>query len=84
MNKTSNNFWRFLYTWSGEDNSILKTCNEGIQNRFALIGFFVLTIFVGCFLSASFFTYNLFEGARWISLPIGLIWSAMLVNIYLL
>lgn len=84
MNKAVNEIRLFLFTCSGEDNYILKKCSAKIQTRFALIGFFVLLIFSGCLFSASCFAYSLFEGAKWASLPIGLIWGAVVVNMYLL
>jgi hypothetical protein len=84
MNKTINSLRLFLFTCSGEDNYILKRCKSTIQRRFALIGFFVLLIFVGCFFSATLFSYSLFQGAVWISIPIGVFWGAMVVNMYLL
>lgn len=84
MNKTLSEIRLFLFTCSGEDNYILKRCNSVIQKRFALIGGFVLLIFIGCFFSATLFSYSLFQGARWISIPIGIFWGAMVVNMYLL
>lgn len=84
MNKTFNEIRQFLFTCSGEDNFILKRCNVVIQKRFAFIGGFVLLIFIGCFFSATLFSYSLFQGAKWISIPIGIFWGAMVVNIYLL
>lgn len=84
MNKKLSDIRLFLFTCSGEDNYILKRCNWGIQKRFALIGFFVLLIFTGCFFSATLFCISLFQGASLISLFIGIFWGAMVVNIYLL
>ncbi|MTH15664.1 DUF4407 domain-containing protein [Flavobacterium sp. LC2016-01] len=84
MNKAVNEIRLFLFTCSGEDNYILKRCNANIQTRFALIGFFVLLIFTGCFFSATFFIISLFDGAKWVSLPMGIIWGAVIVNMYLL
>lgn len=84
MNKAVNEIRLFLFTCSGEDNYILKKCSGKIQKRFALIGFFVLLIFSGCLFSATCFAYSLFEGAKWASLPIGIIWGAVVVNMYLL
>ena len=84
MNKTINEIRLFLFTCSGEDNFILKRCKWGIQRRFAQIGFFVLLIFFGCFLSATLFTLYLFEGALWLDVLFGIIWGAIIVNIYLL
>ncbi|MGL2965880.1 DUF4407 domain-containing protein [Flavobacterium sp. XGLA_31] len=84
MNKVVSDIRLFLFTCSGEDNYILKRCNNSMQLRFALIGFFVVCIFVGCFLSAYCFVDSLFNGASWISFPLGIIWGAIVVNIYLL
>lgn len=85
MSKTYNEIRLFLFTCSGEDNFILKRCKGQIQSRFALLGFFVLFIFVGCFFSATFFTYSMFDGgARLLSIPMGIIWGAIVVNMYLL
>ena len=84
MNKTLNSLRLFLFTCSGEDNYILKSCKTAIQSRFAMIGFFVLFIFAGCFFSATLFCLSLFQGAKWVSIPVGILWGAMVVNIYLL
>jgi hypothetical protein len=84
MNKRINKLRLFLFTCSGEDNYILKRCKTKIQLRFAVIGLFVVLIFFGCFISASCFTYSLFKGALWASIPIGVFWGAMVVNMYLL
>lgn len=84
MNKAVNEIRLFLFTCSGEDNYILKRCNAKIQTRFALIGFFVLLIFIGCFFSATFFIISLFDGAKWVGVPMGIIWGAVIVNMYLL
>lgn len=84
MNKAINELRLFLFTCSGEDNYILKRCSSKTQQRFALIGFFVLLIFTGCFFSATCFAYSLFEEAKWASIPMGIIWGAVVVNMYLL
>jgi hypothetical protein len=84
MKKTLSDIHLFLFTCSGEDNYILKRCNWGIQRRFALIGFFVVLIFVGCFFSATLFCISLFQNASLISLFMGVFWGAMVVNMYLL
>ena len=85
MNKKYNKIRLFLFTCSGEDNFILKRCKEQIQKRFALLGFFVLLIFVGCFFSATFFIYSLFDGlTKILSIPMGIAWGAIVVNMYLL
>ena len=74
----------FLSTCSGEDSYIISKCSKPIQISFALIGFFVLTIFFGCFISALFFSYSVFDEAKWISIPLGIFWGAIITNIYLL
>jgi len=84
MNKAVNQLRLFLCTCSGEDDSIIRNCSKTIQLRFALIGFFVLLIFFGCFLSATVFTYSLFQGSTLVSIPMGIIWGAVVANIYLL
>lgn len=84
MNKAVNEIRLFLFTCSGEDNYILKRCSAKIQRRFALLGFFVLLIFIGCFFSATFFIISLFDGAKWVSFPMGIIWGTVIVNMYLL
>lgn len=84
MSKTADDIRLFLCTCSGEDGFIVKKCIKPIQVRFASIGFFVLLIFFVCFWSATLFTYKLFEGARWISVPMGIIWGLIVANIYLL
>jgi hypothetical protein len=84
MNKKLSDIRLFLFTCSGEDNYILKRCNWGIQQRFALIGFFVVLVFVGCFFSATLFSISLFQDVSFLSLPIGIFWGAMVVNMYLL
>ncbi len=84
MNKPLSDKYLFLFTCSGEDNYILKKCNWGIQKRFALIGFFVLLIFFSCFFSATLFTFSLFEGLLLFDILFGIIWGAIIANIYLL
>ncbi|AWG22242.1 hypothetical protein FFWV33_12300 [Flavobacterium faecale] len=84
MNKAVNQLRLFLCTCSGEDDFIIRKCSNAIQLRFALIGFFVLFIFFCCFLSATFFTYSLFQGTKWVSIPMGIIWGSIITNIYLL
>lgn len=84
MNNKVDSIRLFLSTCSGEDSYIISRCSKPIQISFALIGFFVLTIFFGCFISASFFSYSVFEEAKWISIPMGIFWGAIITNIYLL
>lgn len=84
MKKTTNSFRLFLCTFSGEDNFIIKKCSPAIQVTFALIGVFVIVIFIGCFTSAFEFFDSLFQGNFLISIPIGIIWALLVTNMYLL
>ncbi|HSC54175.1 MAG TPA: DUF4407 domain-containing protein [Phnomibacter sp.] len=85
MNKAINRLRLFLCTFSGEDDYIIRECNPRIQISFALIGLFVMLIFVGCWVSASSFMAELFEGSgKWLSLPIGIVWALLVANMYLL
>lgn len=84
MNKAVNGFRLFLSIFSGEDDYIIRRCPVNIQISFALIGLFVILIFVGCFVSAYEFSVSLFEGSLLISIPIGIVWAMMVTNMYLL
>lgn len=84
MNEATNSFRLFLCTFSGEDNFIIKKCSTAIQVTFALIGTFVIAIFIGCFISAYEFFNSLFQGNFFISFPIGIIWALLVTNMYLL
>lgn len=84
MNKIANSFRLFLCTFSGEDNFIIKKCSSSIQITFALIGAFVIAIFIGCFTSAYEFFDSLFQGSFLISFPIGITWALLVTNMYLL
>lgn len=79
-----NNLRKRLCYFSGEDRTIVGECPAKIQRSFASIGLFVFIIFIGCFLSATSFTYSLFEGVRWLSVPLGVVWALIVTNIYLL
>lgn len=85
MNKAINRLRLFFCTFSGEDDYIIRECNKRIQISFALIGLFVMLIFAGCWISASSFMAELFEGSsKWMSLPIGILWALLIANMYLL
>jgi hypothetical protein len=84
MTNQTRKYNRFLVACSGEDEFIIKKCSIVIQKRFELIGFCVALIFLICFLSATFFTYSLFQDSHWVSFPMGIIWGAVVANIYLL
>lgn len=73
-----------LTTFSGEDGYVLKKSPNSLKINFAVIGFFVLLIFIGCFISATTFTYSLFDNNAFISTPFGVFWASIITIIYLL
>ncbi|MFD2890880.1 DUF4407 domain-containing protein [Flavobacterium chuncheonense] len=73
-----------LTTFSGEDGYILKNSPNNLKVSFAVIGFFVMLIFIGCFTSATTFTYSLFDENPLISIPFGILWATIITIIYLL
>ncbi|MDP3930672.1 MAG: DUF4407 domain-containing protein [Bacteroidota bacterium] len=75
---------RILCTFSGDDYSIISQCKDKtIQYRFMLIGGFVTAIFALCFISF-YFTFTKLIQNNFIGLLIGLFFSYMITNIYLL
>lgn len=84
MNQAIHNLRLFFCFFSGEDDFIIRKCNASIQIRFALIGLFVLLVFIGCWLSAALFMSHIFDDVRWISVPVGIIWALLVTNLYLL
>jgi len=84
MNQAIDSVRLFFCFFSGEDDFIIRKCNFRIQIYFAFIGFFVIMLFVGCWASATLFMSHLFDEARWISLPVGIIWALLVINLYLL
>lgn len=85
MNKSINRLRLFFCTFSGEDDYIIRKCDTGIQISFAFIGLFVMIVFAGCWISASSFMSELFEGSgKWLSFPIGILWALLVANMYLL
>jgi ABC-type multidrug transport system fused ATPase/permease subunit len=77
------NLSRILYTFSGDDYSIISQSDRTIQNRFKAIGGFVTAIFALCFISCYFTFTKLFQN-YFIGIPIGVFFSYMITNIYLL
>lgn len=74
-----------LLIFSGEDKQIIElTENDYIKNAFAKIGFFVILIFVFCWVSAILFVSHLFENSIILSITVGLIWGVLITNLYLL
>ncbi len=77
------NLSRALCTFSGDDYSIISQSDKTIQNRFMAIGAFVTAIFALCFISCYFTFTKLFQN-YFIGIPIGIFFSYMITNIYLL
>ena len=77
------NLSRILCTFSGDDYSIISQSDRTIQNRFKTIGGFVTAIFALCFISCYFTFTKLFQN-YFIGIPIGIFFSYMITNIYLL
>jgi ABC-type multidrug transport system fused ATPase/permease subunit len=77
------NLRRILCTFSGDDYSIISQSDITIQKRFMAIGGFVVAIFVLCFVSCYFTFTKLFQN-YFIGIPIGIFFSYMITNIYLL
>ena len=84
MNRAINRLRLFFCTFSGEDDYIIRKCEADIQISFALIGLFVILVFIGCWASASLFMSHLFEGSILISVFVGIIWAMLVTNLYLL
>jgi hypothetical protein len=77
------NLSKILCTFSGDDYSIISKSDRIIQNRFKVIGSFVTAIFALCFISCYFTFTKLFQN-YFIGIPIGIFFSFMITNIYLL
>lgn len=75
---------RLCYFCSGEDAYIIKKCNKQVRVGFALTGLFVQVVFALCWWSAVLFMSHIFDGARWISIPLGIFWALLVTNLYLL
>lgn len=84
MSQAIHNVRLLFCSFSGEDDFIIRKCSTGIQIRFALIGAFVVLIFVGCWLSAGLFVSHIFDNARWISIPVAVVWAFLVTILYLL
>lgn len=74
---------RILCTFSGDDYSIISQSDKSIQKRFMAIGGFVTVIFAMCFVSCYYTFTKLFQN-YFIGIPIGIFFSYMITNIYLL
>ncbi|SDC80095.1 DUF4407 domain-containing protein [Niabella drilacis] len=84
MNQAIHKLRLFFCFFSGEDDFIIRKCNTRIQLFFALIGLLVQVVFVLCWLSAALFVSHIFDNARWVSIPVGIIWACLVTLLYLL
>jgi hypothetical protein len=79
-----NSFKVFLCKFSGEDVYLIQSLqNEKILNAFAFIGFFVFVIFIGCFISVTYFALTIFKGNYITDLLFGLFWGLVISVIYI-
>ena len=79
----SNSFKRLLYQLSGEDYSVILKCSKKTQFYFSVIGMLVLLILICSFVSALFFTENLFHNS-FVDIGVGIIWGFIITNMYVL
>jgi hypothetical protein len=74
----------FLCKFSGEDVFIIASINERkTTNYFSFIGALVVSVFFGCFISASIFSSFLFEDSFFLDTFIGLFWGLVISVIYI-
>ncbi len=71
---------RFFILCSGSDASILKTCSEGEQNKYAGIGATVFFTAVMAFIASSYALYTVFDNI-YASIFFGLIWGLLIFNL---
>ena len=70
----------FFILCSGSDSSILKTCSEGEQNKYAGIGATVFFTAVMAFIASSYALYTVFDNL-FTSIFFGLIWGLLIFNL---
>ncbi|MFK7813438.1 MAG: DUF4407 domain-containing protein [Maribacter sp.] len=70
----------FFILCSGADSSILKTCSEGEQNKYAGIGATVFFTAVMAFIAGSYALYTVFDNL-FASIFFGLIWGLLIFNL---
>lgn len=71
---------RFFILCSGADASILKTCSEGEQNKYAGIGATVFFTAVMAFIASSYALYTVFDNV-YTAIFFGLIWGLLIFNL---
>jgi Domain of unknown function (DUF4407) len=76
----------WLCKFSGEDYQLIHDANTtvNVRARFAIIGAFVLVIFLIAGYSCAHFIYKLFNHNTWAAVAVGLLWAFTVVNLYLL
>jgi hypothetical protein len=79
----SSSFKHLLFQLTGEDYSIISRCSKKIQLYFSLIGLLVLLILICSFVSALFFTENLFHNSI-LDIGVGVVWGFIITNMYVL
>jgi hypothetical protein len=70
----------FFILCSGADASILKTCSEGEQNKYAGIGATVFFTAVMAFIASSYALYTVFENL-FTAIFFGFIWGLLIFNL---
>jgi len=70
----------FFILCSGADASILKTCSQGEQNKYAGIGATVFFTAVMAFIASAYALYTVFDN-MYASLFFGLIWGLLIFNL---
>ena len=71
---------QFFILCSGADSSILKTCSEGEQNKYAGIGATVFFTAVMAFIASSYALFTVFDNL-YTSIFFGLIWGLLIFNL---
>ena len=70
----------FFILCSGADSTILKSCSEGEQNKYAGIGATVFFTAIMAFIASSYALYTVFDSLA-ISIFFGLIWGLLIFNL---
>lgn len=84
QSRPKNSFKVFLSIFSGEEKEYVRQSAKKARIMFACIGAFVILIFFGCLVSAFLFFDSLMQGNKVVSIPVGIFWGLLVVNMYLL
>lgn len=74
----------FLSIFSGEEKEYVRQSERKARIILAIIGMFVILMFFGCIVSAYCFFNSLLENNYAVSIPVGIFWGLLVVNMYLL